>query len=624
MENAEENQDPPEIADGAHRLHERYGIGYKLLHKMGFQLGRGLGAREQGIAEPIQVQPISGRKGLNEEIAQSNRIPARPVERPTDLGARRERSSTSSARRFHVEEYEDRREYFNQEDLMNWSAPEPDSGDVDSKYAAELPAIQSLIQQELQTLQSFIKDQETTVQRSRFQSYVLNIESTLELNSLQQDDQGKLIMLDYFSNFEPEDGLDAEHSRQEAASDSFAAQVLSKVERKLQLRDSHEDTTLPLTEAASRVLVLAELSRSLAPTSRFIAPGLFRALKQIGVEILHQFSDALVRSCGLGDLFCALTSIYALWECSTWVLLFPDDHVTGWEFKLDRVLQKHTETFEEWMKFVGPLTSFQSHHFLGLIYQACNMRLRRGFRDWIPANVSATLTRRDFSIGQIQHFWSEFIPLDDVIHNTFIVKLKRCSELYLKRQSLNTSTSAEIVEWSLAWRRFIGDDCFDLNIPTLKEFMTSVSQLDVVGSEAKQALLPLETNFPSEMELFLRKTMSPYLSKLLSQVLPTDSSCPERFITLASGAALFLDNPSLLFETLRSSGFFEQWITLLNDWCNYQLSDIEEIHSWYQTWKSVWQNLGLHEAPQFIPFNIHVLQILHANSIRILQSESSE
>lgn len=70
------------VSKGGSQLHRKYGIGAKLLSKMGYVEGQGLGKDGSGIANPIQVKPrsnpsvglgtLSGRRGRKDEVNDSS------------------------------------------------------------------------------------------------------------------------------------------------------------------------------------------------------------------------------------------------------------------------------------------------------------------------------------------------------------------------------------------------------------------------------------------------------------------------------------------------------------------------------------------------------------------------
>lgn len=599
----------PKPPEETHILHERYGIGYKLLRRMGFQAGQGLGARSQGIAEPIGVTVLPSRIGLTDAVAQASRAPAPPgLLQPIFRGGNEGAAFSLQAPGEPADEVES-----SEDDFMDVSGPLDDiQAELEAKYAAELPEIKQEIQRGLEQLRNILKDQDEELIQSKYQSYMNELQTTSDLRSLENEPQGKVILDHFLSSFEPASTSDPEHGQEEVIDDFFASQFAAKLDRAANFRQASLGGFSELQDASARTTALVELARSPGRTPFYTVASLFKVTKQLALELVHQFSDGLIRDCGFGDIFCAVVAICARWQSSTWtILLLPSEkHDATWESKLFSVIDSHIEAFDEWLTFVSPFTTFQSHAFVGSIVQCCNQRIRHCFRDWKPYEIVPKLTKRDFTIGAILSRWSRYLPLDDVVVNTIIPNLKQSVNKFIEFQGLSPGSSREIVVWSLCWRRFIGHDCFDILLPLLQKVLSS--RLGILDEQlaAAEIFAPIVHHFPDEMELFIRKMLVPSIADLLEQALPSDTSPPDEFLSLLRRASLVLISPQLLAEAVDLSGFFQRWEDILNSQLVRHHVDLERVRAWYASWRSGWRSLNLEESSKFRLFNLKILQIL--------------
>lgn len=208
---------------------------------------------------------------------------------------------------------------------------------------------------------------------------------------------------------------------------------------------------------------------------------------------------------------------------------------------------------------------------------------------WLPKVRSAinnTWSARDFdpAIRLLESWRPPLLPVfiyENIKNQLIMPKLTREVDAW------NPKTDNEMIhQWLHPWLPVLGELMDPLYVTIRQKFRVILQNWDPMDTKAMAILYPWKNVFtPEDMQLFLVKSILPKLSEMMRtrfQINPRKQEL-ELFNCVMSWRHMFT---SEIFGRLFETAFFPKWLDVLYTLLTHN-PDYDEIKEWYRFWKSL-------------------------------------
>ncbi|KAF9378945.1 hypothetical protein BGX21_002773 [Mortierella sp. AD011] len=562
------------------------GFGLKMLEKMGWKMGYGLGAGGTGIVEPIQtkLRPVKmgiGFKGFKEKTEQARAEEKRrgvvssdedeaPSKSKSKSGIKKEdepkadgwkKSSSRGSRKGPKVEYK------TAEEIQH----EIESGDMPMTQAQP----QKILDMTGKTVRELSSASQISssmpFQHERFPELRHNLQLMADISTTDLEQLARAQKADHVR----QKVLEAEGERMQklASQDEINLERLTKV---LAITDQCSQIANEIQEATSDTTgaVIIEIKEDYI-VSAFKEPfDLFSGLYYEEYK-LYELDQAIIAS--VQDSFKKLLKDWAVlknptlgsglfkqWQklIRTSKVVYTNDRETGGFYGSRPSLPEQMTAYE----------SLLNQHWLPKVRSAIN-------NDWDPRDCDPVI--------ELLEAWAPpLLPAfihDNIITQLIMPKLQKEVEQWSPRDSLMLHT------WIHPWLPVLGQSRLDQELfgTIRRKLARGFDAWNVLDPSALRVLEPWRGVFEdTDMELLLLKSVLPKLVEGLQmfEINPRN----QKIEILQAVLPWYHFFPSTTFSSLLVNEFFPKWHQVLYLWLTHPTTtDLDQVSQWYQWWKSL-------------------------------------
>ncbi|CAF0724669.1 unnamed protein product [Didymodactylos carnosus] len=533
------------------------GIGMKLLLKMGFEKGRGLGKNLQGRALPIQVVKRQG-KGAVGSYGHEDPNMASKVQESTNEN-RVESKGQPQVPQWRKREVAGKTEYVYKtlDDLLK---------EQNSRFKKSIPnlpkeKIIDMTGREKRILNNYNSlrlpnEQQSTDgdENSRSTSYFSIPELTHNIDLLIDMTEQKLIRCDRRKKFDEDTIITLNYEKE-------------KLEKKLNDEEkqiSHLDELMGIIDRCEERFNSQDIHD---PNDLFFLQTIFDELRRDFSKEYSQYH--------LSDLAVPVLHPYMKQYLSTWQPLSTsvsdNDELIELFSKWRAVLEDENDDIT--MISLSSMQNLDPYH--RLLWEIWMPKVRQCILNWNPRES-------DKLIDFLEH-WLPCIPLwilDNILDQLIIPRLQREVDLW------NPLTdSIPIHSWIHPWLPLMKERLEPLYLPIRTKLAHALQNWQPSDSSAKAVLLPWKNVFKQgTWDAFMNKYIVPKLITTMQQfVIDPRQQRIEQWNWILSWHEMI---PLASMIALLERSFFPKWLQVLNAWLN-TTPNYNEIHRWYSGWRSL-------------------------------------
>ncbi|XP_029915846.1 tuftelin-interacting protein 11 [Myripristis murdjan] len=551
---------------GSWEKHTR-GIGQKLLQKMGYQPGKGLGKNAQGIVNPIEAKVRKGKGAV---------------------GAYGNERTQQSLQDFPVVDSEEEEEKEFQKELGQWRRdPAASGGKKKPKYSyrtvEELKAKGKLAGRSTTTPAGELAQVKVIDMTGREQKVYYSYSQMSNKHSVPDDVPPSLATRDQKgSGFAlPE----LEHNLQ-LLIDLTEQDILQSARRLQHERDvvvslSHESSALQARLTAEQESI-QRMEAVLELVERFqsgeTAPGEGPSLQECAriFETLQTDYYEEYKTMGLGDLAVAVVHPLLKEKLRTW------DPLKDSSYGLEEVGQWRAILESRQLHSSTPETNMDPYH--RLLWEV-----------WIPVMRSCVTGWQPRMVGPMVdcvEVWAPLLPLwilDHLLEQLILPRLQR------EVDNWNPLTdTVPIHSWLHPWLPLLQSRLEPLYPPIRSKLANALQRWHPSDGSARLILQPWKDVFtPGAWEAFMVKNIIPKLALCLGElVINPHQQQMEPFHWVMDWEGML--SPSSLVSLL-DKNFFPKWLQVLCSWLSNS-PNYEEITKWYLGWKTMFSDVLLAQS----------------------------
>ncbi|TFK13980.1 Tuftelin-interacting protein 11 [Platysternon megacephalum] len=505
------------------------GIGQKLLQKMGYVPGRGLGKNAQGIINPIEAKQRKGKGAL---------------------GAYGSERTSQSLQDFPVVDSEEEAEEEFQKELSQWRK-DPNGGKKKPKYAYKTV-------EELKA-KGRIGKQLTTPQKELSQVKPLGKDSKPQAFALPELEHNLQLLIDITEQEIIQNDRQLQYERDMVVNLTHEIQKMSEVL-------SHEETAI---SNLSKVLELVE------ECERRMQPNCDNPLTlDECAKIFETLQDKYYEEYRMSDrVDLAVAIVFPLMK----------DYFKNWDPLKDCMYG--TEIIAKWKRLLenDQLLSHSGQDlatdaFHRLMWEMWMPYVRNIITQWQPRNCGPMVDFLDS--------WAHIIPvwiLDNILDQLIFPKLQK------EVENWNPLTdTVPIHSWIHPWLPLMQSRLEPLYSPIRNKLANALQKWHPSDSSAKLILQPWKEVFtPGSWEAFMVKNIVPKLGMCLNElVINPHQQHMDAFYWVIDWEGMV--SVSSLVGLLEKH-FFPKWLQVLCSWLSNS-PNYEEITKWYLGWKSMFSD----------------------------------
>uniref|UniRef100_A0A8D0E6M9 Tuftelin-interacting protein 11 n=1 Tax=Salvator merianae TaxID=96440 RepID=A0A8D0E6M9_SALMN len=537
------------------------GIGQKLLQKMGYVPGRGLGKNAQGIINPIEAKQRKGKAAI---------------------GAYGSERTTQSLQDFPIVDSDEEAEEEFQKELSQWRK-DPSGGKKKPKYTyktvEELKA-KGRVGKQLSTPQKELAQVKVIDMTGREQKVYYSYSQISQKHSIpddgsQQPPAGKEARLQAFALPELEHNLQLliDLTEQEIIQNDRQLQY----ERDMVVNLSHEIDKMSevLAREEADIRNLSEVLELVEECERRMQPGCGDPLTLPEcAKIFETLQDKYYEEYRMSDRVDLAVAI-----------VFPlvKDYFKSWDPLKDPVYG--AEVLARWKTLLenDPLLShggqdIATDAFHRLMWETWMPYVRSVVLQWQPRNCIPMVDFLD-SWGHIIPVWI----LDNILDQLIFPKLQK------EVESWNPLTdTVPIHSWIHPWLPLMQARLEPLYSPIRSKLSNALQKWHPSDSSAKLILQPWKEVFtPGSWEAFMVKNIVPKLGLCLNELLinPHQQHMDAFFWVMDWEGMISVSSLVGILE----KHFFPKWLQVLCSWLSNN-PNYEEITKWYLGWKSMFSD----------------------------------
>ncbi|XP_036382847.1 tuftelin-interacting protein 11 [Megalops cyprinoides] len=544
------------------------GIGQKLLQKMGYMPGKGLGKNAQGIVNPIEAKVRKGKGAV---------------------GAYGNERTQQSLQDFPVVDSEEEEEKEFQRELGQWRR-EPGAGKKKPKYSyktvEELKARGKLAGRSMTTPAGELPQVKVIDMTGREQKVYYSYSQISKKHSVPEEVPMSVSTRDQkpsgFALPELEHNLqllidlteqDILQSARRLQHERDMVVTLSHESTALQQRMAEEQEALRRLEGVMELVERFEAAESAGGESQDGPPLTLQECAHIFETLQNDFYQEY-KVLGLGDL--AVAVVHPLLR----------EKLRGWD-----PLKDSTQKLEEVGQWRAILESGQSHHsnpdssqmdpYHRLLWEVWVPVMRSTVSQWQPRNVGPMV--------DCVESWAPLLPLwilDHLLEQLIFPRLQR------EVENWNPLTdTVPIHSWLHPWLPLLQGRLEPLYPPIRSKLAHALQRWHPSDGSARLILQPWKEVFtPGAWEAFMVKNIVPKLALCLGELVVNPHQQhmdPFHWVMDWEG---MLSMSSLV--GLLDKNFFPKWLQVLCSWLSNS-PNYEEITKWYLGWKSMFSDMVL-------------------------------
>lgn len=538
------------------------GIGQKLLQKMGYQPGKGLGKNAQGILTPIEAKVRKGKGAV---------------------GAYGNERTQQSLQDFPVVDSEEEEEKEFQKELGQWRRdPTGAGGKKKPKYSyrtvEELKAKGKLAGRSTQTPAGELAQVKVIDMTGREQKVYYSYSQMSNKHSV--PDEGPPSTRDQKPSAFALPEL--EHNLQ-LLIDLTEQDILQSARRLQHERDvvvslSHESAALQ-TRLTAEQDAIQRMEAVLELVERFqsgdLAPGVGPSLQECAriFETLQTEYYEEYKTMGMGDLAVAVVHPLLKEKLRTW------DPLKDSSYGLEEVGQWRAILESRQLHSSTPEASMDPYH--RLLWEVLVPVMRTCVSSWQPRVVVPMV--------DCVEVWAPILPLwilDHLLEQLILPRLQR------EVDNWNPLTdTVPIHSWLHPWLPLLQSRLEPLYPPIRSKLANALQRWHPSDTSARLILQPWKDVFsPGAWEAFMVKNIIPKLALCLVElVINPHQQQMEPFHWVMDWEGML--SPSSLVSLL-DKNFFPKWLQVLCSWLNNS-PNYEEITKWYLGWKNMFSDMLL-------------------------------
>ena len=242
----------------------------------------------------------------------------------------------------------------------------------------------------------------------------------------------------------------------------------------------------------------------------------------------------------------------------------------------------HLDEFLQWKQILSLSHAYNEHKqtdpmdpYHSLLWESWMPTVRQAITSWNPKDPEQLI--------RFLEVWKHMIPKwmqRNIYEHILLPKLQSAVELWDPRSDL-----IPIDSWVIPWLPML-DDQLEIVYPTIRNKLASaLTAWHPSDTSARVVLSPWKDIFPKEMATFVIKNILPKLEQTMKAELvinPAQQNL-DAWHWVMSWTDFF---PIPVFTNLLERTFWTPWLTKLSSWLN-QNPNYNEVTNWYKGWKSI-------------------------------------
>ncbi|EPY53402.1 RNA-binding splicing factor [Schizosaccharomyces cryophilus OY26] len=551
------------------------GFGAKMLEKMGYQKGQGLGANAEGIAAPVESKLRPERIGLGA-------VRERTEKERREAVLRGEISDSEDEEVHQKRERERMMKKKNRENLKSSSELSNALGDFSLP-----PALASLLDAGIHDtkrieLTSALSEGETEVNQKNLNELIDQLSRLARVESE-----------NYVVNWQQLQARKAYiRMEKERISNEYDQKnmEISRLEKLLEkVSDIH---------AGVDNLTVENVNESVDELEKAIQP-LTYLIETLPVEFAEPSMHYELDSVAVSILVAVLSEPFQNWNVfrHPYFLL---EHFLSWRNSLQsNVYRPKTERPDTFMDIELEMDENQAGqtnftHYESLIMALWETRVSQAFRDhWSSRDTSTAL--------QLLEAWDVVVPSkvkEVLIKDTILPKLQEEINSWKPSTRLRKRSADSLHHWIFPWLPYLGNFSDELLSVVLTRLSKVLSGWNIEFGPSDDFSVWRFAFTDDMLDRILEKTILPKLERFLQEKLVIDPSNQDMnvILTVLSWKDAFR---ATVFGKLLVDHFFSKWLMTLYEWLTIS-PNFEEASEWYRWWKSFF--------PEDVAANVYVQQ----------------